>query len=482
MPESAIRPRSSTGSDSLRLWANLVLVHLGVLIVGTAWWFGGQSVGARLGLLVWGSLGIPLFFAAWGAQRAQGGPRLKPWRYLWPLVVFDILVLISCINPSTRVILHEGESMFVHTDPRWPWLPSSARPDLSLRELWQFNAIVISAFNAFFVLSRRRWMRRLLAILAGNALLLSVFGTFQKLGGADGLWFGLVKTPQPYFFSTFVYHNSWGAFTVLNVTICLGLLFYSLRRGGHRDFWHSPVPLGGVAIAFIAATAPLSGSRSTTVLMLLLLLLATAQFLAYAIRSRRAHHESIVLPVVGIVLAFALTVGGAVYLSYGVVAKRAELTARQIERIRNEDTLNSRLVLYRDTWEMASRKPVFGWGLETYGDVFRIFNTQRAVELKIGQPYYREAHNDWFQSLAEVGFVGTFALICLGLAPLWGMRQGTSESHLPRHLLTGCGVVLAYAWVEFPFANPAVMMLFWTCLYVAAAYARAEEPRSLPVT
>lgn len=466
--------------DSMRLWANLVLFHLGTLLVGTSWWFGGQSEGARLAILIWGSLGIPLFFAIWGRQRASGAGFPSPWRHLWPLLIFDALVLISVFNPSTRLVMYEGEQLVVHTDPRWPWLPSSARPDLTLRELWQFNVIVISCFNAFLALRHRRLLRRLLALLAANALLLAVFGTLQKLIGAKGIWLGAVKTPQPYFFSTFVYHNHWGAFTVLNVTICLGLLFHSLRRGGHRDFWHSPVLLGAVAIAFMAATAPLSGSRSTTVLMLFVLAIAVAQFLGHVVRSRRAHHESVLLPVAGIVLAFALTLGGAGYLSRDVIIARTELTARQLERIRTEDTMNSRLTLYRDTWEMAARKPVYGWGLETYGDVFRIFNSQRVPERWIGAPHYREAHNDWLQALAEVGFAGTGALLLLGLAPLWGVWRLRSDSRLPIQLLFGCGILLLYAWVEFPFANPAVMMLFWTSLYVAAAYARLDRGRSAP--
>jgi hypothetical protein len=59
-------------------------------------------------------------------------------------------------------------------------------------------------------------------VLAGNAVLLAVFGTFQKLAGAKGLWFGLVASPQPRFFSTFVYHNHWGSFILLSTVVCPG--------------------------------------------------------------------------------------------------------------------------------------------------------------------------------------------------------------------------------------------------------------------
>lgn len=479
MPESADSsgrlPRRLQTEHELRVaqwWENLVLLHLGALIVGISWWFGGQSPGARQGLLVWGTVGAMLFVLLCGLHR--GADARRAWRHLWPLAVFDVLVLISCFNPSTRLVMHEGEQMFLHTDPAWPWLPSSARPDLSLRELWQFNGIVLSCYNALLALPTRRAFRRLLTLIAGNALLLAIFGTFQKLSGAEGLLFGLVKTPQPYFFATFVYHNHWGAFTLLNLAACLGLLFHSLRRGGHRDFWHSPVPLGVVACIVIAATVPLSGSRSSTLLAGLLLLAALVHFLLHIVRTRRAHHESALLPVAGIVLAALVAVGATAYLSRDVIATRARHTTQQIERIRTEDTLNSRLTLYRDTWEMASRKPWFGWGLETYGDVFRIFNSQRAAERWIGAPHYREAHNDWFQSLAEVGFVGTGLIALLILSPLQRRGGWRPDSRLPGNLLAGCGFVLLYAWVEFPFANPSVMIAFWTSLYLAAGYARLD--------
>jgi len=66
---------------------------------------------------------------------------------------------------------------------------------------------------------------------------------------------------------------------------------------------------------------------------------------------------------------------------------------------------------------MAAQKPWFGWGLESYAHVFRIFNTQRTAESQWWVVFYAEAHNDWLQALAEVGFVGTGLLALLVLLP-----------------------------------------------------------------
>ena len=451
-----------------------VLFHFGSLLVFTTWAFGGQAPWVRQGIAGWGAGGVLLFIAACVRRKKSGGEQSWPaLRYLWPLWLYDVLVIASCFNPGFKEVVIAGEPSLVMANPI-PWLPSAARPLLAIRELWLFNVIVLSCFNLFLVLPGRRFVRGVLFLLAGNAVALAVFGTFQKLAHADGLWFGLVPSPNARFFSTFVYHNHWGAFTLLNTAACLALLFHVLRRGGDRDVWHSPVLMGAVVTLLLAASVPLSASRSCTALIGLLLVGALTHFLARLIRRRRERQESALLPVVGIVLAVLVATAAVTYLSREVIAQRARLTSDQLAHIAKEDTLNSRLTLYRDTWRMAAATPWFGWGLESYAHVFRIFNTQRAAEVVFWIPYYAEAHNDWLQSLAETGFVGTGLLALLLLVPLGAIPWRRVKSVVPRYLLAGCAVVLLYAWVEFPFANPAVMLTFCANFYCALRYAGLE--------
>jgi O-antigen ligase len=467
------RPRPSSGTLE-----KLVLVHFGVLVVFTSWAFGGQAPWVRECIALWGAGGVLLFFAACARRSRLPGETGHPVvRFLWPLVLFDLAVGLSCFNPSFQEVIVAGEPSLVMGDPR-PWLPSTARPLLTLKELWQFNVIVLSSFNLVLVLPNRGAVRAVLLLLGGNAVALAVFGTFQKLTGASGLWFGLVHSPNPKFFSTFIYHNHWGAFTLLNAAICLGLLYHFVRRGGQRDLWHSPVLLGALATLLLAATIPLSESRSCTLLMVCLVAGSLTHLLVRLVRRRRESHRSAVAPVAGIILAALLAAAAVAYLGRDVIAQRTRLTSEQLSHIAREDTLNSRLTLYRDTWRMAAEKPWFGWGLESYAHVFRIFNTQRAVEKWVWIPYYAEAHNDWLQSLAEVGFVGTGLLALLVLVPLFSVRWRRVDSMLPRYLLAGGGLVLLYAWVEFPFANPAVMLTFCATFYCAIRYAMLDlQPR-----
>lgn len=454
-------------------WA--VAFHFGVMTVGTSWAFGGQIQWARDALLIWGTFGLLLFIVSVAIlARRQNSSPLPFIRHLWPLLLFDLCIGASCFNSSFRQLMREGVPYFAFQTPPHAWLPSTARPDLTFRELYQFNAIVVSAFNLFLVLANRRILRSVLFVLATNGVVLAIFGTFQKLLGAKGLWFGLVKSPNEHFFSTFVYHNHWGAFTLLNTGVCLGLLFHSVRRGGHRDVWHSPVTAGATATLLLAASVPLSTSRSSTILVAVFLFAALVHLLLRLIRRRRDLNESAALPVVGIILAATVAVAAIIYLGRGVIAQRVQLTHQQIEQAQADTALNPRLQLYQDTWRMAKDKPWFGWGLETYGDVFRIYNSAKYPVKGGWRPYYAQAHSDWLQSLAETGFVGTLLLVFLGWSPILSVPWRKVESVLPRYLLAGCGLILLYAWLEFPFANPSVMIAFWGCLYAGVRYAQLD--------
>lgn len=459
---------------SPRVLAKLVLFHFSTLLIFSSWAFGGQAPWVRHVIVAWGTLGVLLFIigCATRDQASAGGTR-PALRWLWPLWLFDLIVGVSCFNPGFKEVVLAGQASLVMADPVW-WLPSAARPMLAWQELWQFNVIVLSCFNLRLVLPRRGLVRTVLLVIGCNAVALAVLGTFQKLAHADGLWFGLVHSPNPRFFATFIYHNHWGAFTLLNTAVCVGLLFHFVRRGGHRDIWHSPVLLGALALLLLALSVPLSASRSSTMLVSLLLLGALTHFLLRLIRRRRERHESALLPVAAIILAALVALGAIGWLSREVIAQRVRLTETQLTHIAREDTLNSRLTLYRDTWRMAAAKPVFGWGLESYAHVFRVFNSQRAAESWVYIPFYAEAHNDWLQSLAEVGFAGTGLLVLLLVLPLLSVPWRRVQSAIPCYLLTGCGLVLLYAWVEFPFANPAVMLTFCATFCCAVRYAELD--------
>jgi O-antigen ligase len=464
--------RPASQQVPLGLLEIVTLIHVGGLVIFGSWAFGGNADWSRTYLTWLASVGGLIALAALLNPRKDSYP--LPLHWLWPLAAVNALVIAGAFNPSFREVMNGNQSLYVQTAAQ-PHFPSSARPLLSFLQLWFFDGVYLSCFNLALVVRQRRALRGLLMVLAANAVALAVFGTLQKLAGAKGLYFGLQKSPQIFFFSTFVYHNHWGAFIVLMTAASLGLVFHHIRRREARDFWHSPAAVGLVAVVLLAVSVPLSGSRSCSLLMLLLLALGFLHWLSRLVKRRRDYNESIAAPLV--LSLIALVAAGAFAYDIGrpMIDRRAAMTGTQVTEIVERGGLGQRATLYRDTWRMTQQKPWFGWGMASYPTVFYLFNSQQISPVDGLPTYYHDAHSDWLQSLAEHGYVGTALLALCGLVPLWHRRRALTQSPLTLYLLAGCGLLLLYAWIEFPFGNGSVITAFWVCFFCAVHYGRLES-------
>ena len=447
-------------------------LHVAGLLVFTVWDFGGETDFARIVISTWGSLAVLITGAAC-LHRFKRQARLpSAMRWLWPLLLFNAVVVASTFNPSFTRSIAGNTMMLVSGGSPSAW-PSSARPVLSLQSLWQFDAIFLTCFNLAIVVTTRRLLRWLLFVLTVNALALAVFGTFQKLSAASGLYFGLQRSPNPTFFATFIYHNHWGAFMVLSISAALGLLFHHLRSQRTDGARHSPALFSLVAVLFMAASVPLSTSRSCTLLVILLLNGACLHRIWQSLGQIPVNHSRF-RPVLLALIVFCAGVAGIYLLGRRAIEVRLDTTRLQLDQMRRQGDLGDRTRLYADTWQMARDRLWWGWGLGAYGTVFPIYNTQRAVEPWFPPPFYTHAHSDWLQAVAEVGLSGTVLIILLAAVPLVALRRiwwCVPLDPLPGYLLFGCALVALYAAVEFPFANPAVMSLFWLCFFVAVRHA-----------
>lgn len=450
------------------------------MLVLATWALGGNTEWARRMLSIWGCLAGLL---VWADLRAKfsGRPRRSILWALGPLLIFDTLVLISLLNPNFRE-LHRGAGVVFVPDDRLPqfgFLPSTARPDLSLNALWFFNAAYLSGFNLLLHVRRRETLRRLLMWAVGNALVLAVLGTFQQLTGADAPYFGAFKTAQPHFFATFIYHNHWAAYATLSLTAAVGLCFYFSDHGGRR-FLNSPGFVVLVAVVLLALTLPLSTSRSGTLLAIVILAVGLTHVAIRTIRHRRARQISPIRPLLA-AAGGVLVVGLFIYdLARPIVRVRVAATQQQIAEMRTRGEYFPRQVLYRDTWNLAQDRWWFGWGMGSYPTAFYLRNTQRVAEDGLPRLFH-DAHSDWLQSLSEVGLVGTACLALCGMVPWWRWRGQLKWTTLPVYLLFGCGLIVAYAWLEFPFGNRGVVVTFWFIFFTALRYAHLEYERARPL-
>jgi O-antigen ligase len=161
-------------------------------------------------------------------------------------------------------------------------------------------------------------------------------------------------------------------------------------------------------------------------------------------------------------------------VSGDVIQARAAKTEEQVAAMWARGGIGSRGVLYHDTWRMARQRILFGWGMGSYPVVFALYNSQES-KLDRLPVIYHDAHSDWLQSVAELGLVGTALIGAAVAVPAAALRR-LRVTTIPYFLLLGCVLVAAYAWVEFPFGNVAVVLAWWLCFFSAIQYSRLTGP------
>ena len=451
-----------------------VFAHAGIFLIGATWALGGNAGYVRPPLAVWGSLGAFITLAGALSDKRRSDISRRPLAWLWPLGLFNVLVIASCFTPLLREV-QMGASSFLTPIPVPTWRPAAAEPSKALQTLWLFDAIYISCFNIAFVFRHRRGLRGLMALAIVNALVLTVFGTIQRLVGAKGIFFGAVVIPNAEFFSSFIYRNHWGAFILLIIGLTLGLIRYHGRRNRTRGFFHTPAFGGLIAILAFAITLPLSGSRSGSLFAAIILAGAFFNWFRRMIRDRRSYAESITIPVAGAVVAIIVAVSAIWYLAGNVIAVRIATTQEQVATMRERGDIGGRNVLYADTLHMAGDRIWFGWGMASLPHVFWFYNTQPPNPVDRIPVVYHDAHSDWLQALAEHGIFGTALLGLCALVPLVKARQSRFKNPVARYPLVACGLVLIYAMIEFPFGNVAVVLTWWFCFFSALRYAQLER-------
>lgn len=456
-----------------------VLIHAGLVGVVSAWLYGGMGPHGEWILAALASPAAWFLFAEARDRRAAGdraGLR-RLLRWLAPLAFLAALVVIGALNPSHReAFIFDGPVL--RPVPHLAWLPSSVKPLESLRTLACLGGLALVGLSLAFCVQSRLGLRRLVLVLVVNAVALAVLGTLQRQMHAAGPFFSATPSPNPAWFATFFYYNHWGAFAALAVAAAFALVFHSLKNPPDRGWLHGIGPSLTLAALLIAGTGPLSGSRSATALMLALTAAAFVLALRHVYRLG-AHHSrrSALAGAVGLAALVALGAALVGFQSRDVLAKRFAQTLDQVAEVSAGPVAFGRPALYADTWRMAADKPVFGWGLESYGPIFVRYTRFRPGPDGL-RTAFEDAHSDWLQSLAEVGFVGTAALLLFALIPLAETLRRDRLGAFSGWLLGGCALLAAYAWVEFPLACPAVVGLWWILFFAALRHLQLTPART----
>jgi O-antigen ligase len=439
-----------------------LVVGTALLVVYSSWAFGGSFSSGPTWILALVLLSCPLLLLRYSENRDL---RWRPFIAPLSWIAYSV---IAVLNPS-----HTGDitgGWLPRAD--WiQWLPTTADIGHTLADARLGLAALLEGALLVALLRERRATRLIWSVVALNGCALAVAGAFFRFANAEKV-LGLIDPPEPtYFFATFFYKNHWAAYGALSAIAAFGLALEAWpaalagdQRAKGRSLFFSAAGL------LIAITLPLPGSRAGALLgSVLLVSLATTMIVLWwrAPRRRRSW-----IPVgVGVI--------GIAVIAFGVNANAphaiedVQRTRRQLERSMDGNALDLRISLARDTWRMAKARPWFGWGPGCFEIVFPVFQGAylRGADGR-SQVRFEAAHNDWLQILAENGVIGGALLVVPAL--LLGWHSWRKSSLAGRWGLAGCGLIACYAAADFPFHNPAVLML-WTVMVASAPGLRARH-------
>jgi O-antigen ligase len=325
-----------------------------------------------------------------------------------------------------------------------------------------YCAYGVLCFLVVQVLRRTSQVQTLTLIFSAYGFLLASFALLQSLSGTTKLY-GL-RTPRlgGWIYGPYVNHNHYAGLMEMLVPIPL---VYALTRGaqGPRK------TMAGIAAALMAGTIFLSGSRGG-----MLAFVVQMSVLAVAVVwGQKSRKLTLVLATI-----LVLGVGLVLWLGGGELAKRLATIHAET---RTELSGGTRLQIDRDGLRMFAVKPVLGWGLGVFPDVypqFRSFHTNFFIN---------EAHNDYLQLLIEMGALGFAAMLWfLGAVYRNGVRKlkdWTEDINgaVALAALLGITGILIHSFVDFNLQIPANAALFYVLCAVASTESKFGSSRRKPV-
>ena len=457
-------------AERAALW--IICAHL----VFLPWALGGMRLWAQiisLGFSVAG-MAVALFPRTYtGEHSGAGSFRLLTWPKLLKFPIFWIglvllgYVTLQALNPSWTYAT-DGKGWWMDARPHRAWLPTGVDVPFARGGPWRALMIYASAWltvcSIWIAFTRRRTVQAFLLTLAGNGLLLAIFGVAQRLVG-NGKMFWFFESPNSSYFASFIYKNHAGAYLNLSLAVTCGLAAWYYLRGLRRLEKSNPSGVLAFFSTCIAVAVLTSYARGATLVMLVFLLGCIGAFVVHQLVIPSENRRPVVAVVLILVFGY--------FLKTGFDALRSHEAWDRLKQgiTRVDDSLGVRERATAASLEMLGETRARGVGAGSYQFLFPIYQ-HRHPDLVFSNGrgmFWEHAHNDILEIPIELGVFGT-ALILVA-AGYWLL--GLTRNYFWENPLSGClvfGLLLAvvYAWWDFPFQCPAVLFT-WCALWPAVA-------------
>lgn len=374
-------------------------------------------------------------------------------RQAWALQCFQIGIYSLIVVQIIRGWRHGRENiaegvipLLVYLIPLWGLLQIVLYTTTSTFET-RGEVLRWGALSGVFYLSQtvtpnRADQQKLLNATVSVATALAVLCLMQlNTSGGRILW--IFTTSFGDIYGTFQNQNNYAQF----VEVALPIALWGAVREGRRCWWYALA--GGVLYASAVSVASRAGFVLCTGELIAILTIGLARF-------RRSNVQLSTRSVVLTILIVPL-VAGAFTLAVG--------WKRTLDRFNDKDPFAIRREYFLGAVEMAKHRPLTGYGLGTYVQVYQKYS------IKDFYPFYaNHVHNDWAEFAADGGvpFLALVSIPFICAIPLacrhpWGLG-------LVATMLSAC--------VDYPFPRPAVsgwMFAILAMLYMTREYARKEQ-------
>jgi O-antigen ligase len=467
------RAHNSKPSVAMREWG--VLVCGGATVIYLSWGLGGIPTRSLHTMAIMGALTfllaiIPLPKVCNGMDGEHGNLRnlLRLLRLpgFWLALLFLGYIAVQNLNYSVEQV-RIGSLWWVESVvPRFSNLPTGIRAEYEPMNGWRVLVGMAGAaalvHGMWVGLRRRQSVVAMLWLFVFSGVGMAVVGMLQFFTGAEAvLW--RFPSENPSFWGSFFYRNQAAGY--LNLVLCAAgfLFFYHSRRTVLEERGSGPHLLFGCFLSLIFASIAMSLSRGgflvASGILLIFLVLLLMRFI-FAHESRQNWIISLII----IVLLAGGSWSSVRYVDWDSLFAR-------FEQINLEDMDNdTRSIATRATLDMAQERILMGWGAGSFRYVFPKYQKKypKIFYLRYhprkggsGMQFFRHAHNDLAQSLAEYGIIGCALLVGLALFWLgWLLVAGWRFLFAVGMIYAGILGAAGHAMIEFIFQSPSYLFAF----------------------
>jgi O-antigen ligase len=374
--------------------------------------------------------GSALFFVLWTYRQCQRGELIvlsNPVFY--PMIAFAVLISVQLVFGATAYRYQTWTNAMLYV---------------------AYGLLCFLITQSLRRTSQVKLLTMTVCIYAGAVAL---FALIQGLSGTTNLYWIHTPLSRGWIYGPYVNHNHYAGLMEMLVPFPLVVALSHQSRSWQRS-------MAAATAALIATTIFLSGSRGGMAALAIEITIVGAILL----RGEKPGHATTTIGIFLVIVVALL-----VWLGGGELVDRMSSIRSEAH---TEVSGGTRLDIDRDGLHMFAQKPVLGWGLGTFPEIYPQFRTFYT------NFFINAAHNDYVQLLVETGVLGfalmIWLLVCVyrnGIKKLKDWPRDTNGAIAVAAML-GITGILFHSLVDFNLQIPANAAIFYVLCVLAAM-----EPR-----